>query len=153
VGAGAPAPTAWCAIGAAASSNFGGSIQSVEDASCGAGIEVHMAQIVASEADLPGGGTPLAGASGTEEDLNALIPQVVAKMLTNTPGDADVATAQVINAFDGAIAASNDLCDLVEDAGKMGGGTGARDLAKACSAKAIGMLVADAKLMAQTFDR
>jgi hypothetical protein len=152
-GTGAPAPTAWCTIGHAASSAFGGTLQRVEDASCAAGIEVHMAQIVSSEAELPGGGTPLAGPDGTADDLHALIPQIVAKMIANTPGDQDATTAEVTKTFDGAIAASNELCGLLEDAGKFAGGSAARDLLKACSAKAIGMLVADAKAMAQSFDR
>jgi hypothetical protein len=155
LGAGAPAPTAWCTIGHASSSSFGGSAQQVEDASCAARIEIHLAQIAVSEVDLAAGRIPLSASlpDGTPDDLHALIPQIVAKMLFNTPGDQDIDTAEVTAAFDGAIAASKDLCDLVEDAGMAGGGTLANQLALGCTAKAIGMLVTDAQAMAQTPDR
>jgi hypothetical protein len=53
------------------------------------------------------------------------------------------------NSFDGAIAASNDRCGLLDDAGQLGGNNLARVVAEACSAKAIGMLVADAQAMAR----
>jgi hypothetical protein len=134
------APTTLCAIGDASSSNFGGTLQRVEDAGCAAAVETRLAKLVAGVTTLPGNPVALTGSDATADDLQPFVPKLVGQMNENTPGDQAAYTAQVQATLAGVVASSGELCALLEDAGEMGGGTGAQQLVGSCMSKALGMI-------------
>jgi hypothetical protein len=135
-----PAPTALCDIGHASSSNFGGTLQRVEDAGCAAAIEIRLAKLVAFTTTLPGNPVALDAPDATAADLQAFVGPLVKAMNDNTPGDVAQYTAQVQATLAGVVEASGALCAVLEDAGEMGGGTGAQQLIVGCQAKALGLI-------------
>jgi hypothetical protein len=130
----------WCEMGHAASHNFGGSLQQIEDSSCENEIEARLAKVIAAETTIPGGPLPLTGGDATKDSLQAFVPKLVQQMSDNTPGDATAYTASVQDTIAAMVSATTQLCAVAEDAGQMAGGSGARTLLDGCVSKALGMV-------------
>jgi hypothetical protein len=134
---------AWCDLGSAVDANFGGSQQRVDDVDCQAQIESRLAKLVASVTTLPGNPVALTVSPATAADLQTFVPELVKEMNANTPGDTSAYTAQVQETIAAVVAASGELCAVLEDAGEMAGGSGSQQLIQGCMSDALGLISAE----------
>lgn len=124
-----------------ASMNYGGTLQRVESVGCQSSREHQLARLAAAWVAWEDGTRLTISETGTPEGIRARIPALVEQILENQPtlGRAET-VADVTRAIEGSIEAAGELCDLLADAGEMGGGTGARQQASGCRADAFGLL-------------